>query len=481
MSETIPREATADVAREVPCWALVLLWSFDEPHRAGEVAFLPAFERCLVGRGDEEIDKFAHFGKHRPGEPLPTASREGFLSGSGISRRQLLLRATAVDIDMEQVGRATTFVNGEERTCAKLKEGDTILIQGEALLLCVRRPRVTPGPRARHPFGGPDTLDIVGEAPVTWQLREALTKSAATDKDVLIQGETGTGKELVANGIHNRSQRAKFPFVRRNASSFTVSLADSELYGNLANYPNPGMPARKGILGEADRGTLFLDEIGDCPPEVQARLLRVLEVGEYQALGEATTRRVDVRVIGATHKDDTAFRSDFRLRFRDSIRIPPLRERREDIPLLIRHCLLAQAREAPELAGRFCRVGATGGLEPSVSGRLVDYLVRQPLLGNMREIEGFVFRALKEALPEDDALRLPRSLFPSKTNTAPPSVVPAPKTEDRRPPLSKEELLEALASNPKNLSAVARSLGVSRKAIYRAMERYGIKKEDTDL
>jgi two-component system response regulator HydG len=479
---TIPHGAdTGDAAgHQVPAWAFVLLWSREESHRVGEVAFLPPFERSLVGRGDEEVEKFAHFGVHRPGEPRPRPSRKGFLAGSGISRRQLLVRATAVGVEMERVGRATTLVNGEEKTSAALAEGDTVLIRGGALLLCVRRPRTLPGPPARHAFGGPDADGIVGEAPATWALREELAKSAATDHDVLIQGESGTGKELAATAIHQRSKRAKGPFVARNASSFTVSLADSELYGNSANYPNPGMPARKGLLGTADRGTLFLDEVGDCPLEVQTRLLRVLDAGEYQPVGEATSRRVDVRVVGATNKDDSAFRPDFRARFRDSVRIPPLRERREDIPLLIRHWLLLEARESPELANRLCRVGTTGALQPKVSGRLVDYLVRQPLPRNVRELEAFLVRALKESQTEDNELRLPRSVFPSTTTPPPEPPEAEEETVERAPPPTKEEVLAAWTREGKNISGVAKRLGLGRNVVYRLMREYGIKKEDTD-
>jgi DNA-binding NtrC family response regulator len=298
--------------------------------------------------------------------------------------------------------------------------------------------------------------------------------------DVLIQGKSGTGKELAATAIHQRSKRAKGPFVATNASSFTVSLADFELYGNSANYPNPGMPARKGLLGAADRGTLFLDEVGDCPLEVQTRLLRVLDAGEYQSLGEATSRRVDVRVVGATNKDDSAFRPDFRARFRDSVRITPLRERREDISLLMRHWLLRQAHESPELASRLCRVGTTGTLEPKDSGRLVDYLVRQPLPRNVRELEGFLVRALKESQSQDDQLRLPRSIFPS--NTTPPPEPPEAEEEmmDRGPLPSKDEVLEAWTREGGNLSRVAKRLGVGRNVVYRLMKEYGIKREGTD-
>src|SRR5580692_6525282 len=398
---------TVDPGSQVPAWALVLLWSASEPHRVGEVAFLPTFERRLVGRGDEEVEKFAHFGKQRPGEPLAASSRESLLAGDGISRRQLLLRATAVAVEMEQVGRCTTLVNGGEKTTATLKEGDTILLRRQALLLCVRRPKTLPGPRALHAYGGPDAHGIVGESPAVWDLREQLARAAATDDYVLVQGESGTGKELAAAVLHKASKRANGPYVPHNASNFTISLLDSELYGNLANYPNHGMPARKGLFGSADRGTLFLDEVGDCPLEVQAHLLRVLDAGEYRPVGDATARRVDVRVIGATNRDDSFFRPDFRARFGRSVRMPPLRERREDIPLLVRHWLLRRAQKYPESASRFLRVGPSGGMEPKISARLVDHLVRQPLPLNVRELNAFLVSAL-DASP-DDEVKLPLS------------------------------------------------------------------------
>jgi two-component system nitrogen regulation response regulator GlnG/two-component system response regulator HydG len=482
---TVPDGAdTVDPGSQVPSWTLVLLWSASEPHRVGEVAFLPTFERRLVGRGDEEVEKFAHFGKQRPGEPFAPHSREGFLAGDGISRRQLLLRPTAVAVEMEQVGRCTTLVNGEEKTRASLRDGDTVLLRRQALLLCVRRPRTlaghvgghppTPGLRALHTFGGPDAHGIVGESPAAWDLREQLARAATTDDHVLVRGESGTGKELAAAALHRGSKRANSPFVVHNASNFTISLLDSELYGNSANYPNPGMPARKGLFGSADRGTLFLDEVGDCPLEVQAHLLRVLDAGEYRPVGDATARRVDVRVIGATNRDDSFFRPDFRARFGRSVRMPPLRERREDIPLLIRHWLLRRARKYPELVSRFVRVGPSGGMEPKISARLVDHLVRQPLPLNVRELNAFLLSAL-EASPGDE-VKLPLS------NTTPPPEPPEKEEETEvrgAAAPSKEEIVACLAREGGNVSRVAKRLGLHRNIVYRLMREYGIKRADT--
>jgi len=131
---------------------------------------------------------------------------------------------------------------------------------------------------------------------------------------------------------------------------------------------------------------LFLDEIGNCDKAVQAKLLRVLDHGEYRPLGGESVR-VNVRVIGATNKDDSVFLHDFRARFKDSLRIPPLRERREDIPLLVRHWCSRLRKKTPDLVERFFQGGPAGTFEPRIHGRVVDYLLSQPLPCNVRELE----------------------------------------------------------------------------------------------
>jgi len=149
----------------------------------------------------------------------------------------------------------------------------------------------------------------------------------------------------------------------------------------------PSRPPAPAQLGAAHQGTLFFDEIGDCPFDVQAQLLRVMETGEYQRQGEVALRRVDVRFIGATNKDDSAFRPDFKARFRKGVRLPPLRERREDIGLLIRHLLVLRALKDEAFKERFFREGKGGRLEPRISGRLVNELVRHPLPTNVRQLD----------------------------------------------------------------------------------------------
>ncbi len=371
-------------------YAVVLLWSAAEPHRVGQLAFLDPFEEIFVGRGDGKPRKYAQFGWHRPGKDLAVRPGEELLAGEKISRVHLRFTASAVGVDMLNLGRRSTLVNGKEcaeKATLQLDVNDTILIAKQALFLVVRRPRVLPMPpgwHELHPFGEPDVGGIVGESLQAWQLRCRLELAALYDKHVLIRGETGTGKEMAAAVVHNRSKRAGGKFTALNAASVASSILESELFGIVADYPNKGTPARNGLVGDADRGTFFLDEIGDCPGKMQKKLLRLLECGEYIRVGETTVRRVDVRVVGATHRGDGAFREDFRGRFKMVVQLDPLRARREDIPLLARRLLVLAVEPYAERRARLFFVGASGRLEPKLSGFLVDYLVRHPLKRNTR-------------------------------------------------------------------------------------------------
>jgi DNA-binding NtrC family response regulator len=479
---TVSLDATAKPASGAPTWALALLWSAEQPHRVGEVAFLPAFEVSDLGRGDDKLEKFVHFVQHRPGEPLAPKTREGLLSGEAVSRRQLQLHATAVGVEMDVTGRCPTFVNGEAKTSAILKEGDTVLLRRQALLLCVRRPRALDGPRASHPFGEPDKYGLLGEAPATWALRALLLELAASDYHVLIQAESGAGKEVAAAYIHRASRRASASFVSRNAATIPVSVADLELGGNVANYPNKGDPARPGLFGAAEGGTLFFDEVGDCHPEVQSRLLRVLDEGEFPRLGDPGRRRADFRFIGATNRDDSYLRPDLLERFERVVRIRPLRERREDIPLLVRHWLLRRAREDKALE-RFLYTGPTNELDARVSPHLLDHLVRQPLPRNVRQLNNFLAEA-GGASPGSE-LVLPSEL--AAPRTTPPVAQEKSEVAQRRarrgpndPDPSREELVAALRAEGHNLRRAGERLGaLHRNTVRRLVEKYGISKDET--
>jgi transcriptional regulator with GAF, ATPase, and Fis domain len=230
--------------------------------------------------------------------------------------------------------------------------------------------------------------EIVGESPL---LRTALARVEAvadTDSTVLLLGETGTGKELFARAIHDRGPRRGRPLIRVNCAALPPSLIESELFGHERGAFTGAVATRQGRFELADKGTLFLDEIGDLPLEVQATLLRVLEEGEFERVGSSQTRRVDVRVVAATHRDLEAavetgrFREDLYYRLSVFlIALPPLRLRREDIPQLV-WCFIDRRQQS--LNRHIERV------EPAVMAALQAH----SWPGNLRELENAIERAL---------------------------------------------------------------------------------------
>ena len=451
----------------VPMMALIILWSAAEPHRAGEIAFLHGSSWWFIGRGDERVEEFLDFKHQRPCEPTDESRCSACLQGRTMSARQLAVRATAVAIEMNQIGTCLTLVNGKEQRTAKLKPGDTVLIRGVALLLCVRRPRRLPalGTSATltelHSFGEPDRAGIVGEGPAAWELRKDLASAAAGPYHVLLTGGSGSGKEMSGAAIHTQSARSDGPYVTSSAAVFTGTLVESKLFGNVHGYPNPGTPARKGLFATADRGTLFLDEIADCPADIQPVFLRVMDEGEFTPQGESVARHTDVRIVGATNRDPSRLRHEILMRFKKRVRVPALSERREDIPLLIRHLALKRARVEPERMKPFLYTGPSGRTEVRMSGRVVDYLARHPLEGNVRELEillnGFIDKS------KGDQVRLPS---PEETESVRP-VTGKP---------SEDEVREALKSADENVRKAAEKLGMKSTSLYRLMKDYGIER-----
>ena len=162
---------------------------------------------------------------------------------------------------------------------------------------------------------------------------------AARREHVLVLGESGTGKELVAQAIHALGPRSGRRLVARSAATVPATLIDAELFGNAPSYPNAGMAERPGLVGEADGSTLFLDEIGELPVELQTHLLRLLDGGDYQRLGDARRRTADLRVVGATNRPTGQLKADLAARFPLRVHAPGLHERRDDVMLVARHVL----------------------------------------------------------------------------------------------------------------------------------------------
>jgi two-component system response regulator HydG len=226
-------------------------------------------------------------------------------------------------------------------------------------------------------------------------LYELIERVADSQAPVLIRGESGSGKELVARALHFEGPRKPGPFVAVNCTALPNALLESELFGHVKGSFTGATTPRRGLLLEADGGTLFLDEIGDMAPELQAKLLRVLEDGEVRAVGADASRKVDVRVVAATHQDVEAriregkFRADLFYRLNVvPLRVPSLRERREDIPLLLEH-FVAQSRK------RNPRAKLTHFAPEAVAA-----LVTAPWPGNVRELENLVERLVVVANQE---------------------------------------------------------------------------------
>ena len=374
-----PSERLRDPALRL---ALVVVWSAeDPPELLGSTVLVPPRGAPVeVGRGGEG------FVRQRPGLNEPSAP----LVGKRISRRQLRFTGLGARLQVENLGKCPVWVRGQPTTQAVVEPGELIEIEGQLLLWCTRRPAVLPGVRTQAPvpWGQADQDGLVGESPALWALRDQLAFIGPRPGHVLLLGTSGTGKELAARALHRASPRARGPFLARNAATLPEGLVDAELFGHVRGYPNPGMPERAGLVGEADGGTLFLDEIGELPVALQAHLLRLMDAGDYQRLGEARPRTADLRIVAATNRPREHLKPDFLARFRHVIELPDLDDRREDVPLLARHLLVRAAAQDPAVAP-FVEAG-----HARLAPDLVAALMRHPLPLQIRELDTLLWRCL---------------------------------------------------------------------------------------
>jgi DNA-binding NtrC family response regulator len=287
---------------------------------------------------------------------------------------------------------------------------------------------------------------------------DVIARVGPSDANVLITGENGTGKGMVARALHDASPRASKPFVALNAGGISEGVVESELFGHVRGAFTDARSDRVGRFELADGGTLFLDEIGNVPLSQQGKLLRVLETGEFERVGSSRTIRVDARVVSATNADLGAevgagrFRQDLLFRLNTiEIRIPPLRDRRDDIPRLAQHFLAAHSRRyRKELDG--------------FEGAALEAMLAHPWPGNVRELDHAVERAVLMATGDrvrvgDLALR--RASEPARLDE-----------------LSLEQVENLLVRKAMdryggNVSQAARALGLSRSALYRRLEKHG--------
>lgn len=307
---------------------------------------------------------------------------------------------------------------------------------------------------------GTDVPDLIAESKAMQPVLRLIEKVGPSIANVLITGEPGTGKEVVARWLHYRSDRSNRPLVTVNTGGLSEGLFESEMFGHVKGAFTDAKADRIGYFELADRGTLFLDEIGNVPLAQQAKLLRVLEMGELQRVGSTKTRRVDVRILSATNSEldravaDGRFREDLFYRLNAvEIRIPPLRDRREDIPLLAAHFL--------------ARSGARYG-RPDLrfSADAVDALLRHAWPGNVRELRHSIERAV--LLAEGDDVGVEHL-----------GLRQAPEGSLRLESMELDEaerilIRKALSRNRGNVSRAAGELGLSRSALYRRLKRHGL-------
>jgi two-component system nitrogen regulation response regulator NtrX len=320
---------------------------------------------------------------------------------------------------------------------------------------------------------------MVGESLGMTRLREQVAMAAPTNGRVLVFGENGTGKELVARNIHALSLRRSGPFVEVNCAAIPEELIESELFGHVRGAFTGAVADRRGKFEMAHGGTIFLDEIGDMSLKTQAKVLRVLQEQVMEAVGGSTRIRVDARVLAATNKDLRAeikagrFREDLYFRLNVvPISVPPLRDRREDIPLLADHFMAMLAREYGRRAKRF-------------ESDAVDALQRYPWPGNVRELRNVIERLMimvpGERVTARDLLFLDQTaglVAPADTSDSP--MMPL---HDARDDFERQYILRALAAQQGNMSRTADVLGVERSNLYRKMRSFGIaprRAEDDD-
>jgi len=312
--------------------------------------------------------------------------------------------------------------------------------------------------------------NIIGKSRAIRQVFDAIRAAANSEATILVKGESGTGKELTANAIHYNSERGKGPFVTVNCSALSESLLESELFGHVKGAYTGAVRDRIGRFEEADGGSIFLDEIGDLSPLIQVKLLRVLQERKIERVGDSKGRKVDIRVITATHKDlldlvrKGNFREDLYYRLKVfPVFMPPLRERKDDIPLLTSYFIGAMNTKT----GKTIK-----GLSQEAMRLFMDY----SWPGNVRELENaiehaFVLCNRDQVDPSDLPIEIRRPDY-SETCSQP-FIAPGDK-KARRQKLSKPVLLKLLDQCEWNKAEVARRVGLSRTSIWQYMKKWDI-------
>ena len=472
---------------EVP--ALTIL-AHPDPRRVGEMVSLAKLRSGEPLELSRLEPLFAVAGGEDP-QPLaePHLSRKPLILSAGSSPGEILIHRGASPISV--------IVGGEALVDRRSVDGDAVargatieLGPHVALLLHLQPPITLQVPR----FG------LVGDSGAMVRLRREIELAATLDTPVLLRGASGTGKELVAQAVHDAGSRAGRPWVTVNMAAVPPALAAAELFGAHRGAYTGAERSKQGFFAAADGGTLFLDEIGDTPPEVQPLLLRALESGEIQPVGSARTRRVDVRVIAATDADLTSeagagrFRAPLLHRLAGwEIRLSALAERRSDIGRLLVHFLEQELRQLGE------KSLSASPRRPWASAPLAARLARYDWPGNVRQLKN-VARRLAITHHADPGADLEAAVEPLLAAASPPpqdptlatrertspNVAPVPEAPKRRrlrkpAEIADEELLAALAAHDYKLQPTARALGLSRINLYRLIDGHPDVRKAADL
>jgi transcriptional regulator with GAF, ATPase, and Fis domain len=425
-----------------------------------------------------------HLGFHIVGAPLLVEGEyAGFVFVEGFARSELdaaaqaQLRARLREIapgsaDVERaVERVPRLDLTDTERVADLLELAAQDLSAAEEALAAAAPPPPAAPAAEGGFAG-----LVGASGAMREVFRLVERVAQADSTVLVTGESGTGKELVAHAIHRLGPRAGRPFVAQNCSAFNDNLLESALFGHVRGAFTGAQRDQKGLFEAADGGTLFLDEVGDMSPALQVKLLRVLQEGTFLPVGGTTPRRVDVRVLAATHKDlgqlvqQGLFREDLYYRIHViRVVVPPLRERLEDLPALVEHFLTKHRRP-----GQLAR-----GLAPET----LALLLRHHWPGNIRELENELERML--VLGSEHPLLPPELVSPRLRDALgrqPGALTPLPfpggggagRLDAAVEHLEREMISQGLVRTGGNKSRLARELGISRSNLLVKISRYGL-------
>jgi two-component system nitrogen regulation response regulator NtrX len=416
----------------------------------------------VAASGGEAINLYSEFKPHLVFLDVKMAGLDGL---------ETLTRLRNVDASPQIVmisghGTIATAVEATQRGAFDFLEKP---LDTDRLLLTVRNAlahAVLVGENARLRQAAEDRYAMVGDSPALQGVRELIEKVGPTSARVLITGENGTGKELVARAIHAASPRRDRPLVEVNCAAIPSELIESELFGHMKGSFTGAFADRAGKFEQADGGTLFLDEIGDMSLSAQAKLLRVLQEGVVTRIGGAKPIQVDVRVLAATNKDleieiaESRFREDLLYRLNVvPIEVPPLRDRLEDVPALVAH--FAE------------QLGASAGVPGKrFAEEAVRRLQTRPWPGNIRELRNAVERAL--------------ILAPGKVVTGadvdrllPPDLGPKQSLENFKTEAERGFLIQKLREHDWNITETAKTLQIPRSNLYKKIERYGLNRESS--